>query len=62
MASITEFIPEIVKALGQAAAFEAGSAITIPVAPASYTLDLTAEGIGKVAITESGTTVSIKKA
>lgn len=41
------------------AAFEAGQAITLPVAPASYELDLPA--VGKVKVSESGTTVTVQK-
>lgn len=56
-----EIVPFIVKALGQAAAFEAGTAITIPVPAETLHIDLSAEGLGHVEVTESGTTITIKK-
>jgi hypothetical protein len=54
-------IPTILSIAKQGAAFESGTAITIPLPAESFTVDLTAEGIGKVEVTESGTTVTIKK-
>jgi hypothetical protein len=47
---------------GSGAAFEAGSAITIPVPAETLKVDLTAEGLGHIEVTESGTTITIKKA
>ena len=54
-------IPLVVKALSEAAAFEAGQSVSIAIPAESATLDLTAEGLGKVSISESGTTVTIRK-
>lgn len=60
--NFAQYVPFVVKALAQAASFEAGQAISIPIPAETLTFDLAAEGLGKVEITESGTTVSIKKA
>lgn len=59
MASVLSEIPHIVAVLQKGAAFEAGQPITIPIAAASYTLNL--PEVGNVQISESGTTVTIKK-
>ena len=55
-------LPLVGQILTQTTAFIAGQAIVINIPAETAVLDLTAQGIGKVDITESGTTLSIKKA
>lgn len=59
MASISETIQIVEAVVTQYSAFEAGQAITVPVASASYELALPV--LGKVKVSESGTTLSISK-
>ena len=62
LSSVEKLVPVIVSALGQGAAFEAGKPVTIAVPAESITLDLTAEGLGKVTVGESGAVLTISKA
>lgn len=57
--TIQEAIADFVAYVPKVAAFEAGQAISIPVAAASYDLDI--PNVGKVKIGESGTTITIQK-
>jgi len=57
----TNMIPILVKVLSEAAAFESGQPVTIAIPTETATLDLTAEGLGKVQVAESGTTLTLKK-
>ena len=60
MASILNDIPTLVSILQKGAAFEAGTAVTIAIPAESYTVQV--PEVGAVTISESGTTVTVKKA
>ncbi len=58
----TTVIGYVMKGVTAAATFEAGQPVVIDIPAETTTLDLTAEGVGKVKVTESGGTVTIQKA
>jgi len=60
-ATLLADLPALVNIIKQGPAFEAGEPVTIPVPAESYELDLTAEGVGKVKVSESGTTLTLQK-
>jgi hypothetical protein len=57
--TVTQIIADFFDYAPKLAAFEAGSAVTIPIAPATY--DLNVPDVGTVAVSESGSTVTIQK-
>ena len=57
--TVSEVIADFFTYAPKLAAFEAGSAITLPIAAASY--DLPIPDVGNVKVTESGTTITIQK-
>ncbi len=60
--SVEKIIPIILTAIKNGADFESGKPMTLPIPSETITLDFTAEGFGKVTITESGGTVQLQKA
>jgi hypothetical protein len=54
LSSLEKFVPLIIAAMSKGAEFESGKPITLAVPADSITLDLTAEGLGKVTVGESG--------
>ncbi len=60
--SVEKLIPILVQAAGQAGAYEAGKPLTITLPAETITLDLTREGLGRVSVSESGTTLVLQKA
>ena len=57
--TVSEVISDFFDYAPKLAAFEAGSAVTLPIAATTYTLNI--PDVGNVSISESGTTVTIQK-
>lgn len=57
--TVSEVISDFFTYAPKLAAFEAGSPVTLPIAAASYTLDI--PNVGDIMVSESGTSVVIQK-
>ena len=58
-AAITSILTEFLSIAPKVAAFEAGQAVSLPVPAESYDVDI--PNVGKVKVSESGTTITVQK-
>jgi len=61
LSSAESILAVVIQAAPQVEAFAAGNPLSINIPKESITIDLTAEGIGKVSVSESGTVLTFQK-